>query len=135
MSYRILLAAAALNGTVFGLLFIAVPDLAISLFGGRLDALSSLLVRQFGGVILGIAIFDWMLRLHEERSVRRAVVVANVTAFAVVATVATYATVTGTLNWLGWVVAVFHAVVAAGLTLTYLTSASSTVPEQAMTSG
>ena len=133
MSYRLLLAAAALNGTVFGLLFVVVPDAAISLFGGRLDALSSLLVRQLGGVILGIAIFDWMLRLHEDRSVRRAVVAANVTAFAVVATVATYATVTGTLNWLGWVVAVFHAVVAAGLTLTYLTSPSSTVPEQAMT--
>ncbi len=132
MAYRLLLAAAALNGTIFGLLFVVVPDAAISLFGGRLDALSSLLVRQFGGVILGIAIFDWMLRLHEERSVRRAVVAANATAFAVVATVAAYATVTGTINSLGWVVAVFHAVVAAGLTLTYLTSASSTVPEQAV---
>ncbi len=122
MAYRLLLAAAALNGTVFGLLFVVVPDAAISLFGGRLDALSSLLVRQFGGVILGIAIFDWMLRLHEERSVRRAVVAANATAFAVVATVAAYATVTGTINSLGWVVAVFHAVVAAGLAATYLRS-------------
>jgi len=122
VSYRILLAAAALNGTVFGLLFIAVPDLAISLFGGRLDALSSLLVRQFGGVILGIAIFDWMLRMRDEHAVRRAVVTANVTAFAVVAAVAAYATVTGTINALGWVVAVFHAVVAAGLAATYLRS-------------
>jgi len=133
VSYRILLAAAALNGTVFGLLFIAVPDLAISLFGGRLDALSSLLVRQFGGVILGMAIFDWMLCLRDERSVLRAVVAANVTAFAVVATVAVYATVTGTINSLGWVVAVFHTLVAAGLAITYLTSSSKTAAGTATT--
>ncbi len=128
MTYRILLMATALNGTVFGLLFVLVPDFAISLFGGQLDALSSQLVRQFGGVILGIAIFDWFLRVHEERSVRRAVVAANVTAFVIVAAVAAYAAVTGIANALGWVVALFHAVIAAGLLLTYRSSVSTAAP-------
>ncbi|HSH21966.1 MAG TPA: hypothetical protein VK992_05105, partial [Candidatus Caenarcaniphilales bacterium] len=67
------------------------PDAAISLFGGRLDPLDSLLVRQFGGVILGLGVDD--------AETRRAVVVANVTAFVVVAA---FAAATGVINVLGW---------------------------------
>lgn len=126
MTYRILLTVAALNGAVFGLLFVLVPDFSISLFGGQLDALSSLLVRQFGGVIIGIAIYDWLLRAHEESLVRRAVVAANVTAFVIVATVAAYAAISGAANALVWLVAVFHSVIAVGLLLTYFSSASKT---------
>jgi hypothetical protein len=122
VTYRILLIAAALNGAVFGLLFVLVPDFTISLFGGRLDSLASILVRQFGGVILGIAILDWLLRMHDERSVRRAVVAANVTAFVVIAAAAAYAALTGVTNGLAWVVAVFHAGVALGLAVTYVSS-------------
>jgi len=118
MMYSTLLAAAAVNGTVFGLLFIVVPDTAIALFGGKLDALSSALVRQFGGVILGIAILDWLIRKVADPEVRRAVVAANVTAFAVGAAVAAFATVTGLINVLGWIVAGFHAMVAIGLLTT-----------------
>lgn len=115
MMYRILLAAAAANGTVFGVFFILLPDSAIALFGGQLDTLASLLVRQLGGVVLGIALLDWLIRKVAEPDVRRAVTVANVTAFVVVAAVAAFAVVSGTINALGWVVAGFHAVVAVGL--------------------
>ena len=118
--YQLLLAAAALNGTLFGLLFVVVPDAAIALFGGRLDPLDSLLVRQFGGVILGIAWINWLIRKVADPDVRRAIVVGNVTAFAVVAVVAAIATVTGVINILGWGVALFHGVVAIGLVATQL---------------
>lgn len=119
MTYRILLIAAALNGAVFGTLFVVVPDFTISLFGGRLDALASLLVRQFGGVIVGIAIFNWLLRDRAEHPIRRAVVTADATAFAVVAIVAAYAGITGITNGLVWLVAAFHAAVAIGLIVSF----------------
>lgn len=131
MLYRILLIAAALNGSVFGLLFVVLPDATTSLFGGELDAFSSLLVRQFGGTILGIAIFDWLLRWHADRSVRRAVVTANATTFTIVAVVAAYAGVSGTANALVWVVASFHAVVAIGLVASYRSFSSAGIPRAA----
>ena len=127
MTYQLLLTAAAVSGTVFGLLFILVPDAAIALFGGRLDALSSLLVRQLGGVILGIALLNWLIRKVADPEVRRAVAAANVTAFVVVAAVAAFATATGTINFLGWGVAAFHAVVAIGLIATQLSAPSTGV--------
>ena len=131
MTYRILLIAAAVNGAVFGSLFVVAPDATISLFGARLDEFSSLLVRQFGGVIIGIGIFDWMLRNQGDREVRRAVVVANVAAFVVVAAVAAYAAASGISNSMAWGVAAFHAAVASGLPVTYLSSASAVEPRPA----
>ena len=122
--YQILLVAVAVNGTVFGLLFVVVPDAAISLFGGRLDPLASLLVRQFGGVILGLAWLNWLIRKVADAEVRRAVTVADVTAFAVVAVVAAVATASGVINFLGWGVAAFHAVVAIGLIVAQLSPSS-----------
>ena len=132
MTYRILLTAAAVNGTVFGLLFIVVPDAAISLFGGRLDQLGLLLVRQFGGVILGLAWLDWLIRRVEDPETRRAVVVGNVAAFVVVAVTAAIAVLVGAINPLGWVVAGFHAVVALGLLGTLLRSRQPFVDERAV---
>jgi hypothetical protein len=61
VAYPILLAAAGVSGTVFGLLFVFAPDTAFALFGARLDPLGSLLVRQLGGVILGLAWMDWLI--------------------------------------------------------------------------
>ena len=122
MTYQLLLAAAALSGTVFGLLFVVVPDVAISLFGGRLDPLASLLVRQLGGVILGLAWLDWLIRNVGDAVVRRAVVVGNATAFVIIAGVAGYAAATGLINVLGWGVAAFHVIVAVGLVVTQLRS-------------
>jgi hypothetical protein len=131
VTYRVLLVAVALNSGVFGLLFILLPDFTISLFGGQLDALASLLVRQFGGVILGIAIFNWLLRTRHEGAVRRAVVSADAMAYAVVAAAAAYGAAAGITNGLAWVVAVFHAAVAAGLVYTYVSSASAATAETA----
>lgn len=115
VTYRILLAAAAVSGTVFGLLFVFVPETAFALFGARLDPLGSLLVRQLGGVILGLAWMDWLIRNVTDRPVQTAVVVGNVTAFVVIAVVAMIAAATGLINFLGWGVAAFHIGVAIGL--------------------
>jgi len=128
-AYQLLLVAAAINGTVFGLLFIVAPDGAIALFGGTLEPLASLLVRQFGGVILGLALLNWLIRANADRDVQRAVVAGNVTAFAVVAAVAAIGVLAGVINVLGWGVALFHAVVAVGLITTQLRSSDATTRE------
>ena len=120
--YQILLAAAALNGAVFGTLFALAPDFAIGLFGGRLDLLAALLVRQFGGVILGLALLNWLVRKVVDADVQRAVVVGDGVAFTIVAAVAAFATATGVINLLGWAVAGFHATVAVGLLMTQTSS-------------
>lgn len=124
MTYSILLVAAAINGAVFGLLFILVPDAAIALFGGRLDPLSSLIVRQFGGVIVGLSLINWLMRKVGDPEARTAVVFGDVAAFAVVAVVAAIAAATGIVNVLGWGVAGFHAVVAIGLVWTQVSASA-----------
>jgi hypothetical protein len=125
MTYPVLLAVAAVDGLLFGLLFLLLPDTAISVFGGQLDPLGALLVRQLGGVITGLGLLNWLIRKVGDGDVRSAVIVGNVTAFAVIAVTAAIGAASGIINILGWGVSAFHAMVAIGLVMTQVWSSSS----------
>lgn len=118
--YRLFVLAVALNSGVFGLLFLVVPDATLGLFGARLDPLDALVLRTFGGAILGLASFNWLLRDHEGGQVRRAVAVSDIAAYAITSALIAFGSASGLINWLGWLVAAFHGLVAVGLVPTAL---------------
>ncbi len=114
MTYRHLLTIAAVDGIVFGVGFLLVPDLIVGILGPRPDTLAQLAFRQVGAAVLGMAVVDWLGRNAEDVEARRAIVAGNLVSFVPIAITAGYAAATGVTNALGWGVAAFHAVMAVG---------------------
>ena len=113
--YRALMLVAAIDGVVFGLGSLLVPETILSVFGGETDDLGLATIRQQGGIILGYGIVAWFLREVDAGPLRRGVIAGVVVSFAFTALIAALITTSGLINALGWVIVVIHAAVAIGL--------------------
>lgn len=113
--YRALMLVAAIDGVVFGLGSLLVPETILSVFGGETDDLGLATIRQQGGIILGYGVVAWFLREVDAGPLRRGVIAGVVVSFALTALIAALITTSGLINALGWVIVVIHAAVAIGL--------------------
>ncbi len=81
MAYSVLLTIAAVDGIVFGLALLVVPDVLLGVFGARLDALAQLAFRQVGAAVLGLGVVDGLGRNVQDGEARRAILGGNLVSF------------------------------------------------------
>ena len=116
--YSVLLVVAAADGIAFGLGALLLPDMLAGIFGvALLEPFGRVAFQQLGALTIGLGVLDALARNLREAAGRRAVVVGNIVAFALIAVTAGSAAASGTANILGWGVAAFHAIV--GIALAY----------------
>jgi len=113
--YRTLMLIAALDGVVFGLGSLLLPDVILTIFGGETNDLGLGITRQLGGIILGYGVVAWFLRALDPGPMRRGVMLGIVISFALTAVTAAVITLSGMINGLGWGIFAIHAAVAIGL--------------------
>lgn len=113
-SLKLLLTITGALGFVFGLGFLALPELTVAPFGAALDPAGALMARLYGAMHLGFGLIDWLARDLVEPEGRRAVAAGNVAYFALAAVVAVGAAMLGTANALILVNAVAFGLLALG---------------------
>lgn len=97
-SLKLLLTITGALGFVFGLGFLALPELTVAPFGAVLDPAGALMARLYGAMHLGLGLINWLARDLIEPGGRRAVAAGNVVYFALATIVAAGAAMLGTAN-------------------------------------
>lgn len=113
---RILLAAAAVVGLMFGFGLLLAPGLLLSLYGLRTDGTGELLARLFGVEFIGFNLATWVARESDPRaegSAARAVIRAHLVSETIGALVSAWAASRGLGNPLFWSVVAIYAIFAA----------------------
>lgn len=113
---RVLLAAGAVVGLMFGLGLLLAPGLLLSLYGLATDSTGELLARLFGVELIGFNVATWVARGSDPRaegSAARAVVRAHVVSETIGALVSAWAASRGFGNPLFWSVVAIYAILAA----------------------
>ena len=84
MKRSLFLTIVAILGFIFGALLFLFPDKAGEGFGVALTPVSSLLFRTLGGMILGSALLNFMVRKHSDSPTLKAVLATNLIMHALV---------------------------------------------------
>lgn len=88
----------------FGILFLAIPALLMSLYGVTLNDGGVLMARLYGASLLGNLMLAWFSRNDPGSAALRAAILALLVYDAVGLIVAIVATLSGVMNALGWMV-------------------------------
>ena len=114
MKFRTLMVLKAFVCLVFGVLFLAVPAQAMSLFGVTLDAGGVFALRLYGAALAGNLLLSWFARDAEPSQALRAIVLAGFVYDAIGLVVALAAVLTGVMNAMGWLAVLIYLVLALG---------------------
>jgi hypothetical protein len=97
-SLKLLLTITGGLGFVFGLGFLALPELTVAPFGAVLDPAGALMARLYGAMHLGLGLINWLARDLGDARGRRAIAAGNAVYFGLAAVVTAGGTVLGTVN-------------------------------------
>lgn len=113
---RILLAAGAVVGLMFGFGLLLAPGLLLNLYGLTTDSTGELIARLFGVEFIGFNVATWVARESDPRaegSAARAVIRAHLVSETIGALVSAWAALRGFGNPLFWSVVAIYAIFAA----------------------
>jgi len=99
---------------IFGILFLAVPALAMSLFGVTLDAAGELMARLYGASLAGNLLVLWLARDSGPSIARKAIVWGAFIYDAIGLIVALVAVLTGVMGTMGWLTVLIYLVLTFG---------------------
>jgi hypothetical protein len=99
---------------VFGILFLAVPAWAMSLFGVTLDAGGQLMARLYGASLAGNLLVHWMARDSRPSNARTAIVWGAFIYDLIGLIVALVAVLSGVMGVLGWLAVLIYLVLTVG---------------------
>jgi hypothetical protein len=108
MSFKILMLIKALVCLAFAPLLLLLPSQLLTVYGMTFSSGAALTARAYGASLLGNLMLAWFARNAEESPVRRAIVL-DLFVYDLVALLATVALLlSGTMNVLGWSIAVIY---------------------------
>ncbi len=102
MSRRLFLTLHAAALALYGLSLLLVPTIFMDFYGVNIQAGSAVMLRIFGGVIMGNVFFSWIAREQPYSPLANAFILIMIWAWAVTAVVSLLGQLTGALNALGW---------------------------------
>ncbi len=104
MSFKNLMVIKALVCLGFGTLFLAIPDILLSMFGATLSDGGMFTAREYGAALFGNLFLCWFARNAVESDARRAIILALFVYDLIGFIVTTIAVISGVLNPIGWLV-------------------------------
>ncbi len=114
MTFKTLMVIKAAVCLVMGVLILVVPDFVYSIFGTSLSAGGVFAAREYGASLFGNLMITWFARSAMESEARRAIILALCVYDALGFVVTLIAQFAGTLNVLGWAIAVLYLFFAVG---------------------
>ena len=114
MKLRSLMILKALVGLLFGILFLAVPVPAMSLFGVTLGEGGVFALRLYGASLAGNLMLNWFARDAGPSQALRAIVLGGFVYDAIGLVVALVAVLTGVTNAMGWLAVLIYLVLTLG---------------------
>jgi hypothetical protein len=104
MTLKMLLSIYTVVLAAFGIPFLVVPSVSMSLYGvPALDALETILVQDIGAAAIGLGVLCWAARTAEASKARDALILGVTVVNGLWALVAVLAGITDAANWLVWV--------------------------------
>lgn len=95
-------------GFVFGVGFVLVPGLVLSIFGVAYDHGTILVGQLFGGALIALSVITWFARESSESRLVRAILMGLLSFDVIGVVVSVLAVLGGVMNALGWfIVAIF----------------------------
>jgi hypothetical protein len=88
----------------FGILFLAIPDRLLSIFGATLNDGGMFTAREYGAALFGNLFLCWFAKNAVESDARRAIILALFVYDLIGFIVTTIAVISGVLNPLGWLI-------------------------------
>jgi len=104
MNFKNLMMIKAIVCLGFGILFIAIPDILLSIFGATLSDGGMFTAREYGAALFGNLFLCWFARNATESTARRAIIIALFVYDLIGFVVTTITVISGILNPLGWLV-------------------------------
>ena len=104
MNFKNLMVIKVLVSLAFGILFIAIPDILLSIFGATLSDGGMFTAREYGAALFGNVFLCWFARNASESSTRRAIILALFVYDLIGFVVTTITVISGILNPLGWLI-------------------------------
>ena len=118
MKLKHVLIANSLVCALFGLGFIAAPALLFTIFGSQTSSIAELVARDYGALLLGVALISWVSR-NADLSVARTGIVAGVVLFHLLsAIVLVTGYLEGTVNAMAWLAIALSLLLAIGFLVT-----------------
>ena len=114
MQVRTVMMFKAIVGLVLGVLVLAVPEFAASLFGVTLDAGGVVALRLYGASALGHTCVNWFARHSGPSETRRAIVLGGFVYDGIGCVVALVGVLSGVMNPVGWVAVVLYLLLTVG---------------------
>ena len=102
MSFRHLLTVNAILFLPFGVGFLIIPSMLLSLYGASPEPATALTAQLYGGLLIAIGLLCWLSRGVTDAQALRAMQLSFMIGYAINGIVHARGTVTGVLNALGW---------------------------------
>ena len=135
MSYRNILAIAAIIAFIFGLGFVFMPTQLLAFYDVEVNAAGALIGQLFGAALLGFGVLNWLGRGVSDAQGRQALVTANLVSDGVGFVIALIGQISGAtgVNALGWSTVAIYILLAAAFA--YLRFMAKEAPMRAMAGG
>jgi hypothetical protein len=121
MKFRTFMIIYALVSTGFGLGFVFVPGLVLSIYGVEADLPFRYIGQLFGAALISLAVLAWSIRNASVSETRKASVFALLVGEAIGFIVALIGQLSGALNAFGWSVVAVYLLLGVGLAYYYMT--------------
>jgi hypothetical protein len=114
MKLKTLLVFNAIVALVYGVGFVLVPAIVLTLYGATVSPSANLVGQLFGVTLTGIGLICWLARNVTDPGAQRAIVLAQLIATVIGAIVAVMGTISGVMNAVGWSAVVIYLLLALG---------------------
>ena len=104
MNFKNLMVIKALVSLAFGILFLAIPDTLLSIFGATLGAGGMFTAREYSAALFGNFLLCWFAKNAAESDARKAIIIALFVYDLIGFLVTTITVIVGVLNPLGWLI-------------------------------
>jgi len=105
----------AVVSLMFGIGFVLMPGLVLSVYGVEADLSFKYIAQLFGAALISLGVLSWSVRGAGDSDVRKAVLSSLLVGEAIGLILAVMGQVTGALNVLGWSVVFVYLLLSAGL--------------------
>ena len=119
MKFRTFMTVYALVSILFGLGFVFVPGLVLSIYGVETDIAFRYIGQLFGAALISLAVLGWSCRNAILSDVRKTILPALLVGEAIGFVVALIGQLNGVLNVFGWSVVVVYLLLGGGLAYYY----------------
>jgi len=114
MKLSTFLSISSIVGLVYGLLFLIVPGVMLTLHGEAAEADNLMQIRFFGSALVGWALIVWLGRhVRDDRAIR-AMLVGSATGFGLGTLISLWGVMSGLMNAMGWSSVIVYLLLLAG---------------------